>query len=52
MLDSTRRVCFSGPSAREQALQRSRELAALLDVPAEVDDAREVYDQSRNPTRA
>lgn len=29
-LDSTLVVCFSGPSAREQAERRSRELAALL----------------------
>ncbi|MGE0449957.1 MAG: hypothetical protein AB7Q29_10290 [Vicinamibacterales bacterium] len=35
-LDDTYIVCFSGPSAREQALQRSRELAALLNERAEV----------------
>lgn len=32
-------VCFSGPSAREQARQRSRELAALLnDTALELDE--------------
>jgi hypothetical protein len=29
-VDDTYIVCFSGPSAREQALRRSRELAVLL----------------------
>lgn len=29
-LNDTVIVCFSGPSAREQALRRSRELAELL----------------------
>jgi hypothetical protein len=35
-------VCFSGPSAREQAIRRSRELAELLHDTADVsavDDA-------------
>ena len=32
-------VCFSGPSAREQARRRSRELAALLnDTAVELDE--------------
>ena len=52
MLDGTEVVCFSGPSAREQALQRSRELAALLNVAAEVDDGALPTVESRNPTRA
>ncbi len=34
-LDETVIVCFSGPSAREQALRRSRELAELLHAIAE-----------------
>ena len=33
-------VCFSGPSAREQARRRSHELAALLgDTAVELDEA-------------
>lgn len=36
--DTTVVVCFSGPSAREQALRRSRELAALLHDTADVSD--------------
>ncbi len=35
-LDDTVIVCFSGPSAKEQALRRSRELAELLHDTAEV----------------
>ena len=31
-------VCFSGPSAREQALRRSQELAALLNETAVASD--------------
>lgn len=38
LLDDTYVVCFSGPSAREQALRRSLELAALLNEPAVVCD--------------
>jgi hypothetical protein len=34
-------VCFSGPSAREQAIRRSRELAALLDDIADISEAPE-----------
>ena len=38
-VDHTVVVCFSGPSARERARRRSRELAALLDdVVVELDD--------------
>ena len=36
--DGTVIVCFSGPSAREQALRRSQELAELLHDTAEVTD--------------
>jgi hypothetical protein len=39
LLDDTYIVCFSGPSAREQALRRSRELADLLNDTAEVVDS-------------
>ena len=38
LLDDTYIVCFSGPSALEQAVRRSRELAALLNEPADVAD--------------
>jgi len=34
-LDDTTIVCFSGPSAREQAVRRSQELADLLSSIAE-----------------
>jgi hypothetical protein len=37
-LDDTVIVCFSGPSAREQALRRSHELAELLHDTADVSD--------------
>jgi hypothetical protein len=37
-LNDTVIVCFSGPSAREQALRRSRELAELLHDTADVSD--------------
>lgn len=37
-IDDTYIVCFSGPSAREQALRRSQELAALLNDRTEVVD--------------
>ncbi|HUR34881.1 MAG TPA: hypothetical protein VM032_13860 [Vicinamibacterales bacterium] len=37
-LDDTVIVCFSGPSAREQALRRSQELAELLHDTADVSD--------------
>jgi hypothetical protein len=40
-LNDTVIVCFSGPSAREQALRRSRELAELLHDTADVSDVRE-----------
>ena len=39
LLDDTYIVCFSGPSAKEQALRRSRELADLLHETAEVVDS-------------
>lgn len=40
-LNDTVIVCFSGPSAREQALRRSRELAELLQsISEESRDAR------------
>jgi hypothetical protein len=38
-LDDTVIVCFSGPSAREQALRRSRELAELLHDTAEINES-------------
>lgn len=51
-LDDTLIVCFSGPSAREQAVRRSRELAALLQQAA-IDDEWNPMDQPvRNPTPA
>lgn len=34
-IDDTYIVCFSGPSAREQALRRSQELAVLLNDTAD-----------------
>jgi hypothetical protein len=37
-LDDTVIVCFSGPSAREQALRRSHELAQLLHDTADLSD--------------
>ena len=37
-LNDTVIVCFSGPSAREQALRRSRELAELLHDTADLAD--------------
>lgn len=37
-VDGTVIVCFSGPSAREQALRRSQELAKLLDDTADLSD--------------
>ena len=37
-IDDTVFVCFSGPSAREQALRRSQELADLLHDTADVSD--------------
>jgi hypothetical protein len=38
-LDDTVIVCFSGPSAREQALRRSHELAELLHDTAEISES-------------
>ena len=38
-IDDTVIVCFSGPSAREQAVRRSQELAELLHDTADVNDA-------------
>ena len=38
LLDDTYIVCFSGPSAREQAFRRSRELAVLLNEPTDPGD--------------
>jgi hypothetical protein len=40
-IDETVIVCFSGPSAREQALRRSQELAELLHDTAEVNETPE-----------
>ena len=40
-IDDTVIVCFSGPSAREQALRRSHELAELLHDTAEDNDSPE-----------
>jgi len=51
-LDHTLIVCFSGPSAREQAERRSRELAALLHE-ATVDETWSDPERPvRNPTPA
>jgi hypothetical protein len=40
-IDDTVIVCFSGPSAREQAVRRSQELAELLHDTADVNDAQQ-----------
>lgn len=40
-IDDTVIVCFSGPSAREQALRRSQELAQLLQDTADVSEVSE-----------
>ena len=37
-IDDTVIVCFSGPSAREQALRRSQELAELLHDTTDLSD--------------
>jgi hypothetical protein len=37
-IDDTVIVCFSGPSAREQALRRSQELAQLLHDSADLSE--------------
>jgi len=47
-IDDTVIVCFSGPSAREQAVRRSQELAELLHDTADVNDAQ----QTRRPGRS
>jgi len=44
-------VCFSGPSAREQALRRSRELADLLQDTADVSELPDEAGPRRNTTR-
>lgn len=51
-LDSTLVVCFSGPSAREQAERRSRELAALLHETIVDDTGPAPNLPLRNPTPA
>jgi hypothetical protein len=38
LLDDTYIVCFSGPSAWEQAFRRTRELAVLLNEPTDLAD--------------
>ena len=50
-LDDTVIVCFSGPSAKEQALRRSRELAELLHDTAEVTDANDPVEPGPFTTR-
>jgi hypothetical protein len=50
-IDDTVFVCFSGPSAREQALRRSRELAELLHDTADVSDLPAGYQPEPNTTR-
>ena len=40
-IDDTVIVCFSGPSAREQAVRRSQELAELLHDTADVTAAQQ-----------
>ena len=49
-LNDTVIVCFSGPSAREQALRRSRELAELLHDTADVSAIREGDDSDPSST--
>jgi hypothetical protein len=44
-------VCFSGPSAKEQAIRRSRELAELLHVTADVSDGSGADDSGPFTTR-
>lgn len=51
-LDDTLIVCFSGPSAREQAERRSRELAALLQEATVVEAQSDADQPVRNPTPA
>jgi len=50
-LDDTVIVCFSGPSAREQALRRSQELAQLLHDTADVSELLEAPDPGPFLTR-
>jgi hypothetical protein len=50
-LDDTVIVCFSGPSAREQALRRSQELAQLLHDTADVSELSEPPDRGPFLTR-
>ena len=51
LLDDTVIVCFSGPSAREQALRRSQELAQLLQDTADLSDLSGTADPGPFPTR-
>jgi hypothetical protein len=44
-------VCFSGPSAKEQAIRRSQELAELLHDTADVSDVSAIDDSDRFTTR-
>jgi hypothetical protein len=50
-LDDTVIVCFSGPSAREQALRRSQELAQLLHDTADLSEIAEPPGQGPFLTR-
>ena len=47
-IDDTVIVCFSGPSAREQAVRRSQELAELLHDTADVNDAQQTSRPGRS----
>ena len=50
-LDDTVIVCFSGPSAKEQALRRSCELAELLHDTAEIAESSEALEPGHFTTR-
>jgi hypothetical protein len=52
LLDDTVIVCFSGPSAREQAIRRSHELAELLHDTADTSEAPAPLEPQRYVTRA
>ncbi len=49
--DDTVIVCFSGPSAREQALRRSREIADLLHDTADLSELSGSGDRDSFTTR-
>jgi hypothetical protein len=50
-LDDRVIVCFSGPSAREQALRRSQELAQLLHDTADLSDLSDPVEPAPFTTR-